>query len=105
MTRRPPAPTRFLMLSFRLPENPSRYRVSVWRRLKRAGARPVHRALFSLPDTPLNRLRALDIAHDVETWGGAVWLFLGQAMPRVAHSAPKLPESSGRVRAVRPSGR
>lgn len=66
-----------LLLVFRLPEKPSRYRVSVWRRLKAAGAQVVRRALFILPDTPLNRLRAADLAHDVENWGGEAWIFAG----------------------------
>ena len=81
----------FLVLTFRLPETPSRYRVSVWRRLRRAGATVVHRALFTLPDTPLNRLRALDIAHDVETWGGSAWMFLGESLDRErrTHSSPR----------------
>ena len=71
---------RQVLLVFRLPENPSRYRVSVWRRLKRAGARVVHRSLFVLPDTPLNRLRAADLAHDVENWGGTAWVFVGDSL-------------------------
>ena len=66
-----------LLLVFRLPEKPSRYRVSVWRRLKAAGAQVVRRALFILPDTPLNRLRAADLTHDVENWGGEAWIFAG----------------------------
>ena len=75
-----PRKRRNLLLVFRLPENPSRYRVSVWRRLKRAGARAIHRTLFLLPDTPLNRLRAADLAHDVENWGGSAWVFAGNAL-------------------------
>ena len=71
---------RVLLLAYRLPENPSRYRVSVWRRLRSAGARAVHRALFTLPDTALNRLRVLDIAHDVENWGGHAWMFVGEPL-------------------------
>ncbi len=78
----PPKPTgqRQLLLVFRLPENPSRYRVSVWRRLRRFGARVVHRAVFLLPDTPLNRLRAGDLAHDVENWGGTASIFTGSEL-------------------------
>lgn len=71
-----------LLLAYQLPENPSRFRVSVWRRLRSAGAQAIHRALFSLPDTPLNRLRALDIANDVEVWGGKAWMFAGAPLIR-----------------------
>ncbi len=80
MSRAVPRGERQLLLVFRLPENPSRYRVSVWRRLKRAGARVVRRSLFLLPDTPLNRLRAADLAHDVENWGGTAWIFAGDPL-------------------------
>lgn len=69
-----------LLLVFRLPENPSRYRVSVWRRLKRVGAKVLHRSLFVLPDTPLNRLIASDLAHDVENWGGTAIVYAGGAL-------------------------
>lgn len=87
MSRAVPRGERQLLLVFRLPENPSRYRVSVWRRLKRAGARVVRRSLFLLPDTSLNRLRTADLAHDVESWGGTAWVFAGDPLatpsPRV----------------------
>ena len=80
MSRAGPRGERQLLLVFRLPENPSRYRVSVWRRLKRSGARVVRRSLFLLPDTPLNRLRAVDLAHDVENWGGTAWVYAGDPL-------------------------
>ena len=75
-----PRGRRDLLLVFRLPENPSRYRVSVWRRLKRARARTIHRTLFVLTDSPLNLLRAADLAHDVENWGGSAWIFTGSTL-------------------------
>lgn len=64
----PPKPLgpRRLLLVFHLPEIPSRDRVSVGQRLREAGARVVHRAVFLLPEPPPNRLRAGDLAHDVE---------------------------------------
>ncbi|MGI0055122.1 MAG: Chromate resistance protein ChrB [Thermoplasmata archaeon] len=89
MTRGRISPGRSLILAYQLPENPSRFRVSVWRRLRNTGAQTIHRALFALPDTPLNRLRALDIAHDVEAWGGKAWIFLGTPLPRSNRNGPK----------------
>ncbi len=65
------------LLVFRRSERPSRVRVSVWRRLRREGARLVHRSLFVLPDTPLNRLRATDLTHDVENWEGMAQVYGG----------------------------
>ncbi len=76
--RRKARPARVLVLLYTLPANPSRYRVAVWRRLRRLGAVLVHRSAFLLPDTPLNRLRAAEIAHDVENWGGRARVFAGR---------------------------
>lgn len=78
---------RVLLFAFRLPMNPSRYRVSVWRRLRRAGAESVARAFFRLPDTPLNRLRTTDLVHDIENWGGAAWCYVGETV-RVSGETP-----------------
>lgn len=99
MTRGTP-PGRVLLLAYRLPENPSRYRVSIWRRLRQAGALAVHRALFTLEDTPLNRLRALDLAHDVENWGGEAWMFIGESLNTAGKEA-----SAGSSQPRRPSRR
>ncbi|MHB1435521.1 MAG: Chromate resistance protein ChrB [Thermoplasmata archaeon] len=89
MIQSPSALDRALLLGYRLPAEPSRYRVSVWRRLRRMGASPLHRALFLLPDSPLNRLRVADIAHDIENWGGRAWVFLGVPMAGAgARAAP-----------------
>jgi hypothetical protein len=56
--------------------------------LKAAGAQVVRRALFVLPDTPLNRLRAADLAHDVENWGGEAWIFAGSLITPIPRPKP-----------------
>ncbi len=97
MTRSPAGRPRSLLLGYRLPTEPSRYRVSVWRRLRRIGATPLHRALFVVRDTSLNRLRLGDLAHDIENWGGLAWVFLATPLARVTTPAAP-PRSRGRRR-------
>lgn len=80
MTQPPSVRERSLLLGYQIPAEPSRYRVSIWRRLRRYGATPLHRALFVLPDTPLNRLRLADMAHDIENWGGHAWMFVADPL-------------------------
>lgn len=106
MRPRGPTADSLLLLSYRLPERPSRYRVAVWRSLKRAGAEAVHRALFVLPDTELNRLRAIEIAHDVENGGGQAWMWVGSPLGSALRSEQQRPlaVSRGRPR-HRPSSR
>src|SRR5260370_30794239 len=43
---------RWLMLVVRLPAEPSRHRVAVWRELRRAGAVPLGQGCWALPEVP-----------------------------------------------------
>lgn len=45
--------TRWLVVSVRLPAEPSRHRVAVWRELRRLGAVPVGSGVWAMPATPL----------------------------------------------------
>jgi Protein ChrB, N-terminal len=97
VTRTPPPAEASLLLGYQLPAEPSRYRVSVWRRLRRIGATPLHRALFVVADSPLNRLRVADMAHDIENWGGHAWVFVATLLSGAASTvAPPRPKGSGR---------
>ncbi|WP_198145719.1 Chromate resistance protein ChrB [Frankia sp. EAN1pec] len=56
--------SRWLVVSVRLPGDPSRHRVAVWRELRRLGAMPVGSGVWAMPATPLfldglDRVRAL----------------------------------------------
>ncbi len=48
---RPVAPAFWLLLTYKVPSEPSRARVSVWRELKRLGALYLQQAVCVLPDT------------------------------------------------------
>lgn len=43
---------RWLVLAVRVPAEPSRYRVAVWRELRRAGAVPLGQGCWAVPDVP-----------------------------------------------------
>ena len=44
--------TRWLLLAYRIPREPTAPRVFVWRKLKKLGAVPLQDAVWVLPDTP-----------------------------------------------------
>lgn len=47
-----PALQRWLVLVVKVPANPSRHRVAVWRELRRSGAVPLGQGIWTLPDHP-----------------------------------------------------
>ena len=60
---------RWLVFVVKVPANPSRHRVAVWRELRRSGAVPLGQGIWTLPDHPgcvdeLGRIRQLVIQGD-----------------------------------------
>ncbi|MEV0088094.1 Chromate resistance protein ChrB [Saccharopolyspora sp. NPDC050642] len=59
-------PTRWLVLVVRLPAQPSRHRVAVWRELRRVGALSLGQGTWTLPDVPgvaAGVARAIELAE------------------------------------------
>ena len=50
---------RWVVVTYRVPQEPSRHRVAIWRELRRAGAVPLQQATWALPVHPLTA-RAVD---------------------------------------------
>jgi len=73
------APPRWVLLSSRLPREPSRLRLGVWRRLKRLGALLLHDAVWVLPADAKTREAFEWLAEEIEEQGGTafVWEALG----------------------------
>jgi hypothetical protein len=69
-----PAPP-WVALSYRLPREPSRLRLAVWRRLKRIGATVLHDAIWLLPADAKTREAFEWLADEIEEQGGTalVW--------------------------------
>ena len=69
-----PPPT-WILLSSRLPRDPTRLRLAIWRRLKRLGAVLIHDAVWMLPSDPKNREALEWLAEEIEEQGGTAWVW------------------------------
>ncbi len=74
--------TDWLLCSYRLPREPSRLRLAVWRRLKRVGAVMVHDGLWVLPTDAKTRENFEWLAEEIEERGGSVLLWEARSLPR-----------------------
>jgi hypothetical protein len=69
------APISWILLSSRLPREPSRLRLAVWRRLKRLGAVLLHDAIWVLPADAKTREAFEWLAQEIEEQGGTAWVW------------------------------
>jgi hypothetical protein len=65
----------WILLSSRLPRDPSRLRLAVWRRLKRLGAILLHDSLWVLPADAKTREAFEWLAQEIEEQGGTAWVW------------------------------
>jgi hypothetical protein len=63
------------LLIYRLPTQPSRVRVAVWRELRRLGALPLQHGVVAVPAVERFRARLAEIEHRIETEGGSSYRF------------------------------
>jgi len=70
----------WLLLNFTLPKDPSRVRVSVWRKLKKSGAVNIGQALWLLPARPEHVEIFEAIAAEVSRNNGEVYIFQAQVI-------------------------
>ena len=63
------------LLIYRLPTQPSRVRVAVWRELRRLGALPLQQGVVAMPAVERFRARLAEIEHRIETEGGSSYRF------------------------------
>jgi hypothetical protein len=74
--------TSWIVLAYRVPNEPSRHRVALWRELRRAGAVPLQQATWAIPTTAGAALER--VAQLVERADGDLFAF--DAEPRDAGS-------------------
>src|SRR5215210_2499358 len=67
----------WILLSSRLPHEPSRLRLAIWRRLKRLGAVLIHDAVWMLPAAAKTREAFEWLAKEIEEQGGTTWVWDG----------------------------
>jgi hypothetical protein len=77
----------WLLCSYRLPREPSRFRLAVWRRLKRVGAVMMHDGLWVLPNDTKTREDFEWLAEEIEERGGSVMLWEARSLPGGQDSA------------------
>lgn len=70
------APGEWVLLSYRMPREPSTPRIAVWRKLKRLGVAQLSDGLVALPAGPRTREQLEWVAEEVTDRGGsaAIWL-------------------------------
>lgn len=67
--------SRWVLLSSRLPREPSRLRLTVWRRLRKLGALLLNESVWILPAGERTRESLEWLAQEIEEQGGAAWLW------------------------------
>ena len=70
----------WMLLTYKLPSDPSAHRVGIWRKLKRLGALLLHDAVWVLPANARNREHFQWLAAEVDELGGNAWLWQADAL-------------------------
>lgn len=65
----------WLHLVYKLPRNPSKIRVTVWRKLKKLGAVLLHESVWCLPSTPKTREQLQWLLMEIKELGGEASLW------------------------------
>jgi hypothetical protein len=68
----------WVLLSYRLPREPSTPRIALWRRLRRLGALPIGDGVAALPLDDRSREHFDWLASDVEEAGGEAIVWIAQ---------------------------
>ncbi|WP_348536809.1 Chromate resistance protein ChrB, partial [Nocardia carnea] len=80
----------WVLLSYRMPRNPSTARITVWRKLKRLGVAQLGDGVVTLPADARTREQLDWIAEEIVDGGGEamVWLARGGPAPRGRRPPP-----------------
>lgn len=76
--------SKWLILIYKIPAEPSRHRVAVWRRLKERGAVYLQNSVCILPDDPSNRSTFHTLAGEIAAAGGESLLLLAEPLETTA---------------------
>src|SRR5713226_5236220 len=78
LTRPGDGPGLWVLLSYRVPREPSSPRIAIWRKLKRLGVAQISDGLVALPADARTREQLEWIAADVDEAGGSATVWLGR---------------------------
>jgi hypothetical protein len=93
-----PGPGQWVLLSYRMPREPSTRRIAVWRKLKRLGVAQISDGLVALPADARTREHLDWLAEEITDGGGsaAVWI----ATPAATATERELAAAMAAARAV-----
>lgn len=91
-------PRDWVLLSYRLPREPSTPRIAVWRKLKRLGVAQLNDGLVALPDEPHTREALEWLATEVAEAGGTATTWF--AKPGLTRTGHDLATELSKARAV-----
>jgi hypothetical protein len=74
------AVSEWLILVYKIPAEPTRYRASVWRKLKAAGAIYLQNGVAALPASTSNERVLRGVTHDIAGMQGATYLMRGEVI-------------------------
>jgi hypothetical protein len=77
----------WILLTSRLPREPSRLRLGVWRRLRRLGAVLIHDAVWALPSDAKTREACEWLAEEIEEHVGTSWVWEAAGLSAVQDRA------------------
>lgn len=97
MTSQAGAPETWVLLSYRVPREPSTPRIAIWRKLKRLGVVQLSDGLVALPADARTREALEWIAADVVEAGGTATVWLGR--PAAGDAEQELAASMAAARA------
>ena len=92
------APGQWVLLSYRVPREPSTPRIAVWRKLKRLGAAQISDGLVALPADARTREQLEWIAEEVTEAGGSASIWIAQ--PATVSAERELATAMAKARAV-----
>jgi hypothetical protein len=92
----PGATDQWVLLSYRLPREPSTPRITVWRKLKRLGVAQISDGLIALPADARTREQLEWIAEEITEFGGTATLWI--ARPAAIAEERKLARSMADAR-------
>jgi ChrB-like protein len=70
----------WILLVYRVPIQPTRHRVAVWRSLRRVGAVPLQQSIAALPDSERNLEALQQVARTVEDAAGEFFLLRAESI-------------------------
>jgi len=75
-----PDPSRWLLLSYRIPSEPTRLRAGVWRKLKGLGSIYLQNASAALPASPKAERALRSVRAEIDDMGGVAFLFSAKVL-------------------------